>query len=347
MRDEKPLVSIMIPNYNHSQYLDRCVKSAIDQTYKNLDIIILDNASEDNSVKVAEKYVGKSVRVCRNPRNIFNSTYKVLDTLAIGKYRMLLCADDFIAPTFVEKAVAIMENYPNVGYVHGERDFINESGEVIVLDPFYNCSFVAPGENVMPIYMVTTVAHPSQGIFREDVFHKMGGYDMEIDHMNADKMLWFYLSYVSDYAYIREKMSYIQIGNQTETFITQSNFQHPILCHLTIKEMVKFSKEKGLEAVYDREKEALDRLAGDFINYAIGMIIAGNKVCARRYMDYVKVLSENVPKTKEYIKIDRVLQGSDSIDLEYLKQITESSLQKTRNYQPPLNYNKINLEDLG
>lgn len=339
-----PLVSIMIPNYNHSRYLDECILSAKRQTYRNVEIIVLDNASEDSSMRTAVKYEGGKVRVCRNPYNILSTSYQLLDQLANGKYRMLLGADDFIEPDFVARAVALMEQHPNVGYVHGERDFITDTGEVIELEPFYRCSFTAPGRDVMPIYMVTTMAQASQGIFRSDAFHECGGYDIEIDHMNVDRMLWFYLSYISDYGYIREKMCKIRVGRQTETFSGQSDFHHPVFYHLTVKEMVRFAKAKGLEAVYNREAEALERLAKDFLNCAAGMLVVGDSVCAGRYLEYAQFLSELVTQQETFKCLMRMQQGKAAIDMDYLSGITLRSLQKPRNYEPPPHYKLLNWE---
>lgn len=341
MKKTDPLVSIMIPNYNHSRYLDQCILSALNQTYDNIEIIILDNASTDSSVSIAAKYAGPKVRVCRNTFNILNASYRALDELASGKYRMLLCADDYIASDFVKEAVEIMEEYPNVGYVHGERHFVKESGEILELDPFFNCSFTAPGEDVMPIYMVTTIAHPSQGIFRTETFWKLGGYDMEIAHMNADRMLWFYLSAYSDYAYIRNTMSFIRIGNQTETFITQANFQHPILCFSTVKEMVRFARKYNYEKVLKREQEAYDRIAQDFINYAAGMLAINDKSCAVRYLDFINIVSEKVYNSEMCVCLRRMSTNDEPIDMEYLQKICGNALQKKRSYQPPENYKQI------
>lgn len=335
-------VSIMIPNYNHSKYLDECIRSAINQTYFNIEVVILDNASDDNSIEIAQKYRYDSrVRVCRNYKNILNNSYLVLDQLTSGKYKMMLCADDYLEKTFVEKAVGIMEKYPNVGYVHCERDFISEKEGKIELDYFYNCSFIAPGKNVMPIYMMTTVAHPSQGIFRTEIFHKIGGYEMEIDHANADKMLWFYLSYESDYAYIREKLCNIRIGEQTETMLTQRNFQHPILCHLTLKEMVRFFKSHKLSEGYNRKDEATKRLANEFLNYAAGMLKRNEKEKAGRYLEYAVLLSEHIINEEYYIKLKKIYNDNNESDKEYLEFVTRNALQKKRNYEPPKGYYSI------
>lgn len=340
----KPLVSIMIPNFNHSRYLDECIQSALNQTYENIEIIILDNASTDHSVEVARAYqTDERVRVCRNQFNILNKNYRILaERLAQGKYLLLLCADDYIYPTFIEKAVRILEEYPDVGYVHGEKDFITENGEKREYDSFYKCSFVAPGRNTMPIYMVTTVAHPTQGVIRKSAFVDIGGYDKEIDHMNADKTLWFYLSYEYDAAYIQEKMCAIRIGSQTETFITQRNFQHPILCHLTIKDFVKYAKEKELPQVYKREQEAMERLAGEFLTYAAGMLSVEDYEVAQSYLLFAKVVSRKICKDKKYEVLLQMVQDK-TVNMEQLKAYVVADTNKKRGYEPPEGYIELQI----
>ena len=339
--DRKPLVSIMIPNYNHARYLDGCIQSALNQTYDNIEIVVLDNSSEDESVEVAQKYISQGVRVCRNAFNILNGNYKVLaNSLTTGKYMMLLCADDVIEQNFIEKAVDIMEKYPTVGYVHGERDFITDDGAIVELDPFFNCSFVAPGRNMMPIYMLTTVAHPSQGVFRKETFIKIDGYDKEIDHMNADKMLWFYLSYESDYAYIREKMCRIRIGNLTETYLTQRNFQHPILCYLTIKEFVEFAKQKNLPEVIEREEKAIGNLVHEFLQNAAGLILQHDYATANKYIQFSNVLYPQIVEEPDYKLLNTMVHDQRADGAKLVKFKVDYS-NKARNYCPPDNYMEI------
>lgn len=346
MKRELPLVSILIPNYNHSGYLDQCIQSAINQTYPNKEIILLDNSSQDNSVQVAAKYQDQGVIVCRNEFNVMNFSYKILaNVLAQGKYFILLCADDYIMPDFIEKAIAIMEMYPNVGYVHGERDFVTPEDQLIELDPFYKCSFVAPGRKTMPVYMVTTVAHPAQGVIRKSAFLQSGGYDMEIDHMNADRSLWFYLSYENDAAYIKEIMCRIRVGSQTETVITQENFQHPILCHLTIMDYVNYAKEKNLPEVYKREQEALTRLAKEFVGYAGGMLYRDNMKKATAYLDYATIVDRGVVDEQLY-KTYRSMIEKGKVDKLFIENQVNVSYQHKRSYEPPEEYEEIIPEDI-
>lgn len=339
-----PLVSVLIPNYNHSKYLKQCIESAINQSYENLEIIVLDNASTDDSVQIGVNYLyDKRVKVCKNTHNILNGNYRVLtECLASGKYFILLCADDYLHPEFIERAVTIMENNSNVAYVQGEKDFVYGDGTVIDWDPFYRCSFIAPGRNVMPIYMVTTVAHPAQGVIRRSAFIEIDGYDKEIDHMNADRTLWFYLSYNNDMAYIRETMSYIRVGNETETFITQRNFQHPILCHLTIKDFAKYAKEKNLPDVYKREEEAYERLTSEFLNYAIGMIRVNEFDVAEKYCKYAYAILKSVADTEKYREIMECIIEKNN-NLEKLEKYGSSIIGKKHGYEPPKDYQEITI----
>lgn len=344
MRNSTPLVSILIPNYNHSRYLDECIQSALAQTYQNIEIIFLDNQSRDDSVSVAAKYLKHGVRVCRNMFNCINKSYsKLAGELSRGDFMTLLCADDVILPTFIEKAVKIMIRHPCVGYVHGERDFIREDGTVVDLDPFFNCSFVAPGENIMPLYMVTTIAHPAQGVFRRSCFERIGGYEMQIDHMNADKALWFYLSSVSDYAYIRDKLCRIRITANNETAAGMRNFQHPLLQHLTIKDFVHYARQFGYPAVVARECEALSRLAGDFVTFAGDMMKLGEWGLAKNYLLYAKVIHREIADDERWRRF-MGMQEANIADTEYIDGQNVMFLRRPRNYAPPEGFEEINLE---
>lgn len=333
-------VSIVIPNYNHSRFLDKAIRSALDQTYENCEIIVLDNASEDDSMKTAQKYCAyKNVRICRNPFNILNLSYRVLtEQLMTGEYFVLLSADDYLYPDFVEKAFAVMEKYPAAGYVQLEKVFITEGEKRKEQEPFYRCSFVAPGRAVMPVYMMTTVAHPTQGFVRRSAFERIGGYDKRIDHMNADKTLWYYMSYVSDAIYIREESCAVRVGEQTETLLTLRNMQHPILCHLTIKDFIKFAKEKNIPQVYKREEEAFQKLATEFMGYGQMFLKKNEFQLAEFYLKYAKLLWRDIEKEQDYLLLEDGCRRQRS---DCIREIPVKA--KTRNYDPPEGYREIML----
>lgn len=67
--DYKPLVSIIIPNYNKEKYLDKCLKSILDQSYENYEVIIVDDASTDSSVSIIEKYINNKIKLIKLNEN--------------------------------------------------------------------------------------------------------------------------------------------------------------------------------------------------------------------------------------------------------------------------------------
>ncbi len=334
------LVSIMIPNYNHGRFLDKCIQSALNQTYENVEIVVLDNCSEDDSISVIKKYISRGVRLLKNPTNISNRSYDVLASLTSGKYMMLLCADDYIMPDFIEKAVKVMEKYPNVGYVHGERNFINQSGDIIEIEPFFNCSFWAKGEEMLPIYLMTPVAMPSQGIIRRSSFDKIKGYDAVIPHLSADKTLWFYLSTVSDYVYIREKVVCFHIGDETQSSITVKNFQMPILVYLTIKNLLDYSRLKGYHKVLEREQEALKKFSVECLEYCKEMLVIGDFTKANEYLLFCQLINNTIVENQCFQTLHQ-MQNTKTVDMDYLADMEKAGFEKKRNYEPPMGFQSI------
>ncbi|MDL2216672.1 glycosyltransferase family 2 protein [Desulfovibrio sp. OttesenSCG-928-M14] len=338
----RPLVSIIIPNYLHSTYLAQSIQSALDQTYKRTQIVVLDNDSEDSSLATAAAFMDRGVTVCKNPFNIFNGSYDLLaGPLTHGKYILMLPADDFIRSSFVERAVDIMERHPNVGYVHGERAFLR--GETLLpQDPFYDRSFICPGASVMPIYMMASVAHPAQGLFRREAFYAIGGYDQRIDHVNADRLLWYYLSSVSDYAYLQDEMAVVRVGEQTETAINAANMYHPFGLYLTIQEMVDFARLHGYAAVYERQRPALDKLARELLEFPIRLLAGGNDEDTGRYLAFCRMISPAIASDPRYARLEQMRTRAE-VDMDELADMVKDfdHITRKRGYAPPHGYKEL------
>jgi glycosyltransferase involved in cell wall biosynthesis len=109
MSNTKPLVSVIIPNYNHARFLDERMQSVLGQTYQNIEVIILDDCSTDNSREVIEKYrsnpkVTKIVYNDTNSGSPFRQWKKGME-LASGEIVWIAESDDHCEDTFLEKLV--------------------------------------------------------------------------------------------------------------------------------------------------------------------------------------------------------------------------------------------------
>lgn len=115
----KDLVSILIPVYNRESIIDQTIQSALDQTYDNIEIVIVDNASSDNTWKIIQAFSSKDhrIRVFRNESNIgpVRNWLRCVEE-ASGEYGKILWSDDLIDPDFIARTLPLLGC--EVGFVY-------------------------------------------------------------------------------------------------------------------------------------------------------------------------------------------------------------------------------------
>lgn len=111
---KQPLVSIVIPLYNHGHYLPFCIKSIQNQEVKEIEIIIINDTSTDDSLKVAENLASKDkrIKILTNEKNIgcVRSTNRG-DKIAKGKYILNFTSTDGLLPGHLKKEIKILEEF--------------------------------------------------------------------------------------------------------------------------------------------------------------------------------------------------------------------------------------------
>lgn len=128
----KELVSILIPVYNRQDLIEETVRSAMAQIYKDIEIIVVDNCSTDNTWEVLKKLSleDKRIKIFQNPTNIgpVRNWLRCIDE-ASGKYGKILWSDDLIAPEFIEKTVLYLKN-EDVGFVFTGTKIFTEGTDI-------------------------------------------------------------------------------------------------------------------------------------------------------------------------------------------------------------------------
>ncbi len=129
-----PMVSVCIPSYNHARFLPAALDGIMGQTFRDFELIVVDDGSTDNSLEILQSYARKYpeiMRVFTHPgrRNLGIS---VTDNLAIkeaqGVYWCGHASDDVSYPDRLERQVAFLESHPDIGWVYGVADFIDKDG---------------------------------------------------------------------------------------------------------------------------------------------------------------------------------------------------------------------------
>ncbi len=129
---ENPLVSIIIPCYNYGRYIEKCIYSAINQTYENIEVIVVDNGSTDNSLEKINTFShNEKVKIIKLESNIppgteKKSAFNIAIKESSGDYISLLYADDWYLPDKIQKQITLFNKVSSsvgVVYCHGYRYF--------------------------------------------------------------------------------------------------------------------------------------------------------------------------------------------------------------------------------
>jgi len=128
-----PKVSILIPVYNRAKIILETLNSAINQTYKNIEVIVIDNKSTDDTFEVVKEFAESypNVRVYQNEENIGPvRNWQLCLQYATGEYVKILWSDDLIDPTFTEKTLPYLVAHEDVGFVFtGAEVFNDDTGQ--------------------------------------------------------------------------------------------------------------------------------------------------------------------------------------------------------------------------
>jgi len=108
----EPLVSVCIPAYNNASYIKETIDSILNQTYQNIELVVVDDNSTDNTYEIVSNIQDKRVKVYKNEKNLgMSGNWNRCLELVTGDFVKLICADDLIEKDAIEKETrALMEN---------------------------------------------------------------------------------------------------------------------------------------------------------------------------------------------------------------------------------------------
>lgn len=134
VRNQRPLLSVIIPAYNYGRFLKQTISSVLDQGYDDIEILVLDNASTDGTAEVVKSFAGEPcVRYLRNSRNV-GPSYNVLNgiQLAQGRYLSILMADDYYNPGYLARLLPRLLKKPEAVVGYTAIRWVNEQGASLV-----------------------------------------------------------------------------------------------------------------------------------------------------------------------------------------------------------------------
>lgn len=211
-----PLVSVCIPTYNYARFLPRTIESVLGQTHSDLEVVVLDDVSTDDTPAVVERYLGDSrLRFERNDRNLglfgnFNRCFEV----ARGEYVKVLCADDWLHPRSVEDALAALVRSPGAGMASSPAWHVNAADQVIgmVRAPFGPKPRAVPGGEAIRAHADwgNVAGMPSHVLLRRSTVQEVGVFEPSFAPA-SDVHLWLKVLARSDLAWVPEPRCFIRL----------------------------------------------------------------------------------------------------------------------------------------
>ena len=222
-----PLVSVVFTSYNHKKYLRKALESLLNQTYSNIEIIIVDDFSSDGSQQILKDYSNHS-NVTLILQQINSGSYVKASnfgaSFAKGEYIIFAQCDDFSEITQIEKLVGVFIKSPTVGVVFSKSYLINENSEIIGDD--YNGREIKFKKvvknsglingNKMKEFLSFTCVIPnlSAALIKRELFLETNGLSSDFLVL-ADWDFWIKLTEKTNFYYLNEPLNYFRQHNKT------------------------------------------------------------------------------------------------------------------------------------
>ena len=181
MKDLSMKISVLIPVYNAENYLKKCIESVLNQVYKNLEIIIVNDGSTDSSQKIIDEYaiIDNRIIVIQKTNGGIGSAYKAAFEVMTGDYISFIDSDDYVVPNYYDEIIQIILNQ-NPDIVHFGRVLFND--ENVVTDTLKRYNETINGNEAILDHHFSSLKDPSLAcrVFKKELFENVTLFDQNI-----------------------------------------------------------------------------------------------------------------------------------------------------------------------
>ena len=209
---KQPLVSVIIPNYNHARYLEQRLDSVFGQTYPNFEVIILDDCSTDNSLEVINRYKDNPhlSQIVVNETNS-GSPFKQWDKgihLAKGELIWIAESDDYCELNMLEELVGAYLAKPNVVVAFSSYIMFDDEGGKYI-PPTHGTAYYYGKDFVSKwLAMDCVIRNASGAVFKKDAFLQIPN-----SYANLRQLFWVMIAEHGYVAYVNKNLTYFRITN--------------------------------------------------------------------------------------------------------------------------------------
>lgn len=239
--EKYPVISIILPVYNGERFLACSIESCIDQTFKNWELLIIDDCSCDRSAEIAQKYERRDERIHYYKNDLNRRLPRTLNrgfSLAKGKYLTWTSDDNYYRPQALEKMLDTLEN-SNADFVFTAFSTINEKGETVKKN-----SIAEDPYHLIWKYNIVGACF----LYSRAVYEKIGDYDPDL-FLSEDYDYWLRVFAEFEVAYINEDLYAYRKHDKALTAVHKAA-QHEALEKVLLKNLARRNDLEKLDWFY-------------------------------------------------------------------------------------------------
>lgn len=241
-----PLVSVIVPNYNYAHYLPLRIESILNQSFNDFELILLDDASSDNSVEILKQYKGADKRITivlindQNSGSPFKQWQKGIE-LARGKYVWIAESDDYADTSFLNKTVSLLEQHPTAAYCFTGSYLVDENGKVLGKDmdrwtkkqqnsPMKYKLFSGTNYAARNLYWTNYIYNASGVLFRRSSFMQLSDDRWNSMRYCGDWWFWTFMALQGDVIEVYERLNNFRQHLNSVTIDSKQNDEAYAAC---------------------------------------------------------------------------------------------------------------------
>jgi glycosyltransferase involved in cell wall biosynthesis len=313
------------------------------QTYSNIEICFSDNASTDDSWKVAlefsQQYSGK-MNLTRNRMNFgASSNLENCWLNTRGKYMLMLCTDDAMRPDFIERCVSLLEKHPGAAFAMVHRDVLDENNRITNEPPFYDQTCLIPGDEQAAVYMMAAV-NPSVSQILYN-YEKMNGKSVSgvlNDRWFGARFIDFTLCCEYSMIYIKEPLLLNRVHSCSDGASIDNNLIQCVGQYVLAHQFAEIAKNAGLKKASGRLSVAVEKVGKLCIRYCVRSLLSKDEITALRYFHLAPAIFPGVVEDATFQHLNNYWHQSSAKLRKDIISSLESQINSTvrsESYSPP------------
>lgn len=291
-------VSVCIPSFNYGNYVAGAIESVLGQTLHNFELIIVDDASTDNTSEIVGRYAKEDNRIkfIENKENLgMVKNWNKCVSLAQGRYITILHADDAYLPEILEIESKILDSSSKVGMVFSANYVIDDNDNILTVNAPFRGNKVFKGNDFLK-KIIESGGNPVRFptiMVRDECFQRIGLFD-ELLTLTADMEMWMRIGSHWGVAYVNQPLSLYRFHSQNESlkFLRSGAEIHEI--HRALKHLFNNTDidESERELLNRLMKEVLSRKALSLTYFCNLLDQGGSSTVERTLTDIAKIDEE-------------------------------------------------------